>query len=155
MKESEEIYVKILCRYYSDALEEITVETMWATVVDQEKGWYKIDNIPFYGPAIASDDIVYAEFDDDEQMLTYKKTVSHSGNSIVQVILMNDSNPINEIRKVFELMGCPSERINDKYFSLEIPKSVDYLPIKLKLQKLEDSGDIGYAEPILSSQHTH
>ena len=128
---------------------------MWATVVDQEKGWYKIDNIPFYGPAIASDDIVYAEFDDDEQMLTYKKTVSHSGNSIVQVILMNDSNPINEIRKVFELMGCPSERINDKYFSLEIPKSVDYLPIKLKLQKLEDSGDIGYAEPILSSQHTH
>jgi len=68
-----EDYVKILFRYYSDVLEEETVETMWATIVDQEKGYYKIDNIPFYGSPVASDDIVFAEFDEVEQMLTYRE----------------------------------------------------------------------------------
>jgi hypothetical protein len=40
-------YVKILFRFYSDVLEEETVETMWAVIMDQEKGLYKLDSIPF------------------------------------------------------------------------------------------------------------
>ncbi|MCB0425183.1 MAG: DUF4265 domain-containing protein, partial [Mangrovimonas sp.] len=59
--------VKILLRYYSSLLEEETVETLWANVVDEAKGHYKIDNIPFHGPLLASDDIVWAEYDDVEQ----------------------------------------------------------------------------------------
>jgi hypothetical protein len=50
MKQSEQKHVKILCRCYSDVLEKPIVATIWATIDDEEKGWYKIDSIPFYGP---------------------------------------------------------------------------------------------------------
>jgi hypothetical protein len=39
--------VKILFRFYSDVLDEETVETMWASIIDKNKGLYKLDNIPF------------------------------------------------------------------------------------------------------------
>ncbi len=94
-------YVKILFRFYSDVLEEETVETMWANIVDHEKGLYKLDSIPFYAPLIASDDIIFAEYDEKELMLTYRNTIEYSGNSTVWVVVMDDSIEINEIRKNF------------------------------------------------------
>ena len=63
---------------------------MWAKEIDKENGIYKLDNIPFYGPLIATDDEFYAEFDESEHMLTYRKTTRHSGNSIVLVIITQD-----------------------------------------------------------------
>lgn len=68
-------YVKILFRFYSSVLDQWTVETMWAEIVDPEKGHYKLDSIPFYAPLVASDDIVRAEYDEDESTLTYRETV--------------------------------------------------------------------------------
>src|SRR5690348_2881527 len=129
-------YVKILIRYYSRALEEETVETMWATIVDERKGLYKVDNIPFYGPLLASDDIVFAEHDELEEMLTYRNTIEHSGNSIIQVVIMKDNVEINSIRKIFEDMGCLSEKANDGYFVMEVTFDKDYRPIKKKLKEL-------------------
>lgn len=38
---------KITFKYYSSLLEEITVETMWAEIIDEKKGIYRLDNIPF------------------------------------------------------------------------------------------------------------
>src|SRR5258708_40347062 len=107
--EDKDKYVKVLFRYYSNVLEEETVETMWTTIVDAEKGLYKIDNIPFYGPMVASDDIVFAEYDETELMITYRETTEYSGNSIIQVVLMSGQGEINDVRKIFEDMGCPSE----------------------------------------------
>jgi len=147
--------VKILFRFYSDVLEEYTVETMWGDIIDIDKGLYKIDNIPFYAPLIASDDIVFAEYDEDEQMLTYRKTVEPSGNSTVWVIIMNDNTNKEDIRAMFKDMGCESEGINDKYFAMEIPEKVDYKLIKQKLQELEQKGIIEYSEPCLSYIHDY
>ena len=145
--------VKILFRYYSSALDEWVVETMWAETIDLKRGLYKIDSIPFYGPLVASDDIVLAEYDDDEENLTYRRTVKNSGNSIITVVIMNASHDIDEIRKVFEDLGCLSERVNDGYFSMEILFNKNYAPIKHKLSELEEKGIIGYAEPCLSEKH--
>lgn len=145
--------VKILFQFYSDIFEEEMVETMWTTVVDKNKGLYKLDNIPFYAPLVASDDIVFAEFDEQQQMLTYRKTVEYSGNSTIQVVLMDKSKDINSIRKTFEELGCVSEKINDGYFSMEIPALVDYKFIKQRLDDLEQNEVIGYAEPCLADQH--
>jgi hypothetical protein len=96
-------FVKILFRFYSDVLGEWTVETMWAETIDKDKGFYKIDNIPFYA-SIASDDIVFAEYDEDEKMLTYRETVEYSGNSLIQVVIMDKSVVTNDIRDIFNSM---------------------------------------------------
>jgi hypothetical protein len=155
MPTQEDNYVKILFRFHSDIFDEEMVETMWATIVDKDKGLYKLDNIPFYAPLVASDDIVFAEFDKQEQMLTYRKTENYSGNSTVQVVLMDKTQDINSIRDVFEKLGCVSEKVNEGYFSMEIPVTVDYKPVKLKLDEMELKEIIGYAEPCLSDDHKY
>jgi hypothetical protein len=144
---------KVLFRFYSDLFDEEMVETMWATSVDAEKGLYKLDNIPFYAPSVASGDIVFAEFDDAEEMLTYRSTKEHWGNSTIQVALMDKSIEINEIREIFAKLGCVSEKVNEGYFSMEIPFSVDYKKIKYELDQLEEKETIGYAESSLSEKH--
>jgi len=153
MTQQQDDHIKILFRFYSNVLEQETVETMWATIVDKDKGLYKLDNIPFYGPLVASEDIIFAEYDETEQMLTYRRTVEYSGNSIIQVVLMDKSKDINDIRKIFEDLGCVSEKVNDGYFSMEVPADKDYKPIKQKLTELEEKEIIGYAEPCLSEKH--
>lgn len=149
----QEDSVKILFKFHSDIFNEEMVETMWATIVDSNKGFYKIDNIPFYVPLVASGDIVFAEFDEQQLMLTYRKTVEFSGNSTIQVVLIDKLKDINSIRKTFEKLGCDSEKVNDGYFSMEIPALVDYRLIKQKLDELEQNEIIGYAEPCLADQH--
>jgi Domain of unknown function (DUF4265) len=106
MTQTQDNHVKILFRYHSSVLDEWTVETMWAEIVDAEKGLYKLDSIPFYGPLVASDDIIFAEHDEDEERLTYRKTVENSGNSIVTVVIMDKTSDINNIRDIFKNLGC-------------------------------------------------
>lgn len=153
MTTQDDNYVKILFRFHNDVLDEETVETMWATIVDKDNGLYKLDSIPFYAPFVASDDIVFAEFDDNEQMLTYRKTVEYSGNSTIQIVLMDNSKDINEIRDLFKELGCVSEKVNERYFSMEIPLTIDYTNIKKKLNELEMKEIIDYAEPCLADGH--
>lgn len=45
----QETHKKILFKYYSDYLDEVVSETMWAEIIDLEKGLFKLDNIPFLG----------------------------------------------------------------------------------------------------------
>ena len=145
--------VKILFRYYSNVFEQETVETMWAEILDAEKGYYKLDNIPFYGPPVSSDDIVFAEYDEAEKMLTYRNTVEHSGNSTIQVVLLNKAENIETIRDIFKVMGCVSEKVSEGYFAMDIPAKRDYKPIKQKLAELENDETIGFAEPWLTEKH--
>lgn len=145
--------VKILFNFHSDIFDEQMVETVWADKIDQEKGLYKIDNIPFYIPLVASEDIVFAEFDETEQMLTYIKTIEYSGRTVVQVIIMDKTTETNVIRDIFHKLGCESEKANEGYFSMEIPANLDYKPIKKELDRMENSEIICYAEPTISDKH--
>lgn len=144
---------KILFKYHSNILDETTVETMWAEIIDKDNGIYKLDNIPFYGPQIATDDEFYAEFDESEQMLTYRKTTKFSGNSIVLVIIMQKGFDKEIIRKRFKELNCVSEGLNDSYFSMEILKDVNYSQIQKILAEYENDGILEYAEPCLSEKH--
>lgn len=145
--------VKILFRFYSDFLEEETVERMWATVVDRDRGLFKLDNIPFYAQSVASEDIVFAEYDETEKMLTFREIKEHSGNSTIQVVIMDKNTEINEIRNIFKKFGCPSERMYDHYFVMAVPSIVDYKIIKVKLDELEANETIGYIEACLADRH--
>ncbi|MFM9951733.1 MAG: DUF4265 domain-containing protein [Saprospiraceae bacterium] len=146
-------HIKILFRFHSEILDEEAVETMWATIVNQEQGLYKLDSIPFYAPLIASDDIIFAEFDNDEAMLTYRKTIEFSGNSTIQVVLIDKSKDVDQIRDLFQDLGCVSEKVNAGYFSMEVPSTVDYRKIKQQLDELEKQETIQYAEPCLADGH--
>jgi len=153
MTTQDDNYVKILFRFYSNILDEETVEVMWATIVDNDNGLYKLDSIPFYATSIASDDIIFAEYDEQEQMLTYRDTIEYSGNSTIQVVLLDTTKDINQIRDIFHEMGCTSAKVNDSYFSMEIPSSLDYKNIKKKLNEFEINETISYAEPCLAEGH--
>ena len=150
----DEEHVKVLFRYHSDVLEEEVVETMWAVPVDIGNGLYRLDTIPFYGPPIATDDIFFAEHDENEKMLTFREVRKHSGNSILQIILMCEPFDSADLRGKLIELGCPSEELNDRYFVVEVPASVDYGPVKALLSELSTLEQIGYAEPVLSDLHS-
>lgn len=152
MAEEQDKYVKILFRFFSNILNESAVETLWATTINAENGLYKLDNIPFYAP-VSCEDVVFAAFDETEQKLVYKQTIEHSGNSTIQVIVLDKNVPINDLREVFNELGCESEKFNNDYFVIQIPAALKYEPIRQKLIELEENKIINYAEPDLSDNH--
>jgi len=147
--------VKILFNFYSNILDEQTNETMWAEVVDAEKGYYKIDNIPFYVPLLASGDVVFAKYDEAQAILTYQETIEYSGNSTIHIIIMDDELEMDTLTKLFIEATCPCERLSESYLAVEIPANVDYIPVKLKLDQMEKDEVIGYAETCLSENHQY
>ncbi|MFH6942487.1 DUF4265 domain-containing protein [Flavobacterium sp. FlaQc-50] len=149
----ENTHKKILFRYYSDYLEDTIVETMWAEIIDLEKGHFKLDNIPFFGPLIATDDLFYAEYDTTEERLVYKKTLQSSGNSIVQVVILDKDFDKEIIREKLKTIDCLSEGLNDTFFAVEIVRDIDYAIVKSLLSEYETLSVIEFAEPCLSEKH--
>lgn len=147
--------VEILFRSYSSILEQDVAEAIWADVVDSELGYYKLYSIPLYTSFIASDDIVHAEWDDDEVMLTYRETVEPSGNSTVWVVVVDDDTDIEEIRKSFFELDCLSEALSNRYFAMEVKAATNYLQVKNKLITLKAKKLIDYAEACLSEKHQY
>ncbi len=144
---------KIFVRYFSNVLDEIVVETLWAETIDAEKGLYKIDNIPFYGPEFSSDDIVFAKFDDDEERITYRNVVEYSGNSTIQVIVIDEKLNIEVLRNEFKELGCETEGTGSNYFVMEVLFNNSYSTIYKKLSELESAGKISFAEVNISQKH--
>ena len=147
-------YIKIMIKFHSNLLDEYTVESLWAEVIDSEKGHYKLDNIPFYAP-VACDDIVFAVFDEIEENLIYQETITYSGNSTVQIVMLDKTMETNNLRENLEKLGCKSEKFAESFFVLNIPRDLDYIPVKNYLEDLEQKGVIAYAEPCLAINHQY
>ncbi|KUJ62987.1 hypothetical protein AR687_06230 [Flavobacteriaceae bacterium CRH] len=148
-----ETHKKILFRYYSDLLEDTVVETMWGEIIDLEKGYFKLDNIPFFGPLIATDDIFFAEFDETEQTFVYRKTIESFGNSILQVVILEKGFDKEIIREKLKAIDCLSEVLNETLFAVEVVKEIDYSLVKTILLEYESTSVIDFAEPCLSEKH--
>jgi hypothetical protein len=155
MAKPERAQVKILFRFYSDVLEQETVETIWAETVNPVIGHYQLDSIPFYAPGIASDDIVHAEYDHDEEMLTFRELVKASGNSNIWVVIIDDKTEIDDIRSIFFDLDCISEALDTRYFAMEVKSATNYYRIRDKLNKLKADGILDYAEACLSVEHQY
>ena len=155
MEEAGDNQVKILFKFYNELLEQDTVETMWADIIDISLGHYKIDSIPFYTTLIATDDIVYAEYDDTEEMLLYKETIQPSGNSTLWVVVIHDGTEIDNVMEMFYDLNCISEAISDRYFAMEVKAETNYLHIRDKLNELKSQKLIDYFEPCLSVNHQY
>lgn len=149
----EDTHKKVLFKYYSDLLEDTVVETMWAEIIDLEKGIYKLDNIPFFGPLIATDDLFFAEFDETEQKLMYRKTIESFGNSILQVVILEKGFDKEIIIERLKTLNCLSESLNETLFAVEVTKEIDYSIVKALLSEYESEEIIEFAEPCLSEKH--
>lgn len=149
----QETHKKILFKYYSDYLDEVVSETMWAEIIDLEKGLFKLDNIPFFGPLIATDDIFYAEYDETEERFMHRKTIQNSGNSIIQVAVLEKGFDKEIIREKLKALNCLSEGLNETFFAAEIAKDVDYTLVRSLLNEYESQDIIEFAEPCLSEKH--
>lgn len=146
---------KILFRFHSDILDQEMEETIWGIVVDEALGHYQLDSIPFYATNIATDDIVHAEYDDAEEMLTYRETIKPSGNSTIWVVVTDEDTDIDEVRAIFDEMKCLSEALSNRFFAMEVKAEINYLHIRNKLNELKAEKLIDYTEPCLSAEHRY
>ena len=146
---------RILFKFYSEVMEQEMEETMWAIPVDEARGYYQLDSLPFYVPFVATDDIVQAEWDEEEEMLTYRQTIQPSGNSSIWVVITDADIDIDDIRYQFHELGCLSEALSDNYFSMEVRADANYLLIRNHLNKLKSEGILDFTEPYLSEKHQY
>lgn len=131
---------------YRDIEDKIAEEIVWAERL--ENGYYRIDNIPFYAPNLAYNDIISVE--EDNGVLYFDDLIKSMGHSTLQIIFFKET----EIKKVlFELEGldCKWEGMeNHLYYSVDIPPKVDYLTIKQVLDGQYTKGVLDYKESCLS-----
>lgn len=138
----EESKVKFI---YYDLEDNLAVESVWAL---KEGNYFRIKNIPFFAPNIAFDDLVSVENDEGE--LFFDDIIEESGNSTLQLIIFNEKD-INEVTKKIESFYCGWEGSHLKgYLSVNIPKDIDYTPIKAFLDEQAEKGLLDYKEACLS-----
>jgi hypothetical protein len=145
--------VKISFRFYSDVLDQEAIEKMWAFVIDEQFGLYKLDSIPFYAQSLAVGDTIIAAYDESGKELTFQNIIKFSGHSTVQVVILDKSINTDAVRGVFHELGCGSEKQFERYFSLDIPAGLSYNIVRDKLSEMEEKGMISYAEACVSDQH--
>lgn len=138
---------KILLTYKNED-GEFDVESVWAT---KEGEYYRINNIPFFAPNIALEDVVSAE--EDDGALYFDSLIEPSGHSTVQMIIFEE-NKVIETGKQLEEMGCTWEGSHIKaLISVDVPKEVSYYDVKQYLDKGEQEGRWSYKEACLA--HTY
>lgn len=145
---------KILTRYFSNVTDENVVETVWADMIDEEKWLYKIDNIPFLWAEFSIWDIVFAEYDETEEFITFRKIIEHSWNSTMQVIVLKIDFDENYIIEKLEEFWCLVEKYHENYFVFSVPKEKNYKKIFDFMSDLQEKEIIGFQEHILSKKHS-
>lgn len=143
----------VLFRFHSNLFDEEIIETITCEVIDLDSGIYRVHGIPFYAPMVAPDDLIYAEFNEEEGMTTYEETTEHSGSSVVQVVKLEEETDIQEIIELFTEKGCRIEKHSENYFAMEVHYDLDYAPVKETLEELEAEKIASYAEPTISEKH--
>lgn len=148
MKEESEDYTKVYFEFFNDVLDEEYVESVWATIVDKAEGLYKLDNIPFFVTGYSSGDIIYAELEHDR--LIVKSLVKESGNTTLQVYCFKEEH-VEIVRKKLEAYGCAWEGSHlPRYFSVDVPASIAYQPIREYLTEQGEQEALDYREACLA-----
>jgi hypothetical protein len=123
-------------------------ESVWVTKKNQ---YYSIDNAPFFAENLASGDIISVEKDGGR--LYFLDLIGTSGHSTIHVVLFEQS-----YEKIFiecvEKKTCTWEGTNNnKYFSIDVPKSTDYSNLKVFLNDSRATKMLDYKEACLSDKH--
>ncbi|MCC6281548.1 MAG: DUF4265 domain-containing protein [Saprospiraceae bacterium] len=132
---------------YRDVSGNVAVESIWAEPIGMH---YKVDNIPFFAPNIALNDIISVE--KEEGVLHFEELISPSGHSTIQIVMLNRKEK-NRIIEEIESLNCSWEGFKDSIIALDIPATFDYRKIKEFLQRELNNQVLDYKEACLSNQH--
>ena len=134
---------------YKDLENSISEEYLWTETIGN--GLYRIDNIPFFAPNLALNDIISVEEEDGK--LYFDDLIEPSGHSTIQLILLKKSNAQIIIREI-ESFGCKWESINNKpYYSLDIPPNTKQEEVIFFLNTQTEKGILDYKEACLAENH--
>jgi hypothetical protein len=146
-EKQEQMKVKVVV-VYEDLEDKISEESIWTEKL--ENGYYRIDNIPFYVPNLAYNDMIAIE--EDEGIFYFADLVERSGHSTIQIIFFKE-NEIENILSNLEKLGCAWEGMkNQAYFSVDIPPNINYLVIKEFLDEQAAKDMLDYKESCLSEK---
>ncbi len=133
---------------YRDIEGEIAQEIIW---VQKSNEYFKVDNIPFYAPNLALNDIISVEVDQGE--LYFDELIQASGHSTLQIVFFDD-NCSDEVLKYLENFECSWEGMkNEPYYSIDIPPHIDYSGIKSYLIEQRKVKILDFQEACLSDNH--
>jgi hypothetical protein len=125
-------------------------ESIWCAVDGDN---FIVDNIPFIAKRISLGDVIKAEFDDDENIYYFEDFVASSGNTTVRIFSYK-SELMDSIRDKLSNMGCESEVLSARnIIAVNIPKEVNYSPIRAFLENGEQREDWTYEESCLEHEY--
>lgn len=154
MNKNKEEFAQIKVTYHSEVLEKETQEIFWGIPIDKKKGLFKIDNIPFYGPDLSCEDIVYATPTETPNLYTFEHVYEYCGNSTIQVIVESDKYNKEDLYNEILYAQTEIELVDDYYFVINVPLQTDYKNVYAILAALEDEKVIQFAEVCLSPKHS-
>ena len=129
---------------------EFETESLWCTKTGDN---YVIDNIPFIAKRVSLGDTIKAEYDEDDKAYYFDDFVDISGNSTIR-IYFEDESIIEEVREQLKKFGCESEIFSKrKLVAVNIPKGVNYKPVKDYFEKGEKNELWTYEESCLAHQY--
>lgn len=129
----------------NDRIEE---EAIWAEKM--EDGHYKVDNIPFYAPNLALNDVFSVE--EDEGILYFDQLIRMSGHSTIQLVFFKETEA-NTSLATLENFGCSWEGMKDQaLFSVDVPAELDYVKVKHFLNEQLEKGILDFKEACLTHQ---
>lgn len=147
-KETKSIKVAFVQKIGEDEYE---TETMWCDIVDNNN--YMIENIPIIAKNVSLGDIIEVEYDTDEERYYFESLVSASGNSTVRIFVYRDED-IEPAKKWLEENKCESEILRQRnIIAVNIPKHINYSPIKKYLDDGEAKEVWTYEESCLEHDY--
>ncbi|MGQ8869324.1 DUF4265 domain-containing protein [Myroides sp. TSA_177.3] len=150
----KEQYEQIAIQYHSEVLEKETEEILWGIVIDADKNLFQVDNIPFYGPELSCEDIIYATYNEQEKRYKLEHIETPSGNSTIQVMVLKEKYNREDLYNEILYAQTEIELVDDYYFVINVPVKTDYKNVYAILAALEEEQVISFAEPNLSPKHS-
>ena len=133
---------------YKNLEAQISEESIWTEKM--ENGYYRIDNVPFYAPNLAYNDMIAIE--EDKGVFYFADLIERSGHSTVQIIFFNEIE-VEYILSNIEKLGCAWEGMkNQAYYPIDIPPNINYLSIKQFLDEQSEKDILDYKESCLSEK---
>jgi hypothetical protein len=146
---SDEPTAKVLFRV-PDTDGDATVETLWAIPLGDDL--YKLDNSPFYAYGVSWQDVVFAPYDEQEGVATFRSVVEKSGNRTLRIFFdspVASDNASNQILQGLITAGCSYEGANRKYISINVPPEVELQQVRSYL--IEREAQWEHADPTYDS----